>query len=370
VISTFLLRGNAMFGSTTLDIVIGLAFIYLLLGLITSILVELIASALDLRAKYLQQGLRTLLTDPLLIDQFRRHPMINSLSIEGGLPSYIPARSFALAILGLVAGAEGEFGTVSDLRHALYSLPADGATGSLRRALLTLADDAGEDLDRLRYNIEFWYVSTMDRVSGLYKRRVQWTVFFIALGITVAANVDTGEVTKYIAKSAFLHDLLTSRATYRPDDAVERSLLRPSPYPSPVLQFNSLGVPTPTPYSSTGTQFNPSSGPTASPTPTASPGLTRVSPYMRELESPKSELESFYDANELNLPLGWSGRSQIRTPTALFSSLLGWLFTALAATICALFWFNILNRFIVIRSAVKPHEEELHEPARVKPPGR
>jgi hypothetical protein len=39
----------------------------------------------------------------------------------------------------------------------------------------------------------------------------------------------------------------------------------------------------------------------------------------------------------------------------------GWLLTALAATLGAPFWFDVLNRLMVIRSTVKPHEKSPEE---------
>lgn len=40
---------------------------------------------------------------------------------------------------------------------------------------------------------------------------------------------------------------------------------------------------------------------------------------------------------------------------------LGWLVTALAIMLGAPFWFDVLNKFVVIRSTVKPHEKSLEE---------
>jgi hypothetical protein len=36
---------------------------------------------------------------------------------------------------------------------------------------------------------------------------------------------------------------------------------------------------------------------------------------------------------------------------------LGWLITALAVMLGAPFWFDVLNKFMVIRSTVKPYEK-------------
>jgi hypothetical protein len=53
-----------MFNSTVLDVAIGLAFTYLLLGLMCTSVNEWIAGALKLRAKNLEEGIRRLLTAP------------------------------------------------------------------------------------------------------------------------------------------------------------------------------------------------------------------------------------------------------------------------------------------------------------------
>jgi hypothetical protein len=43
------------------------------------------------------------------------------------------------------------------------------------------------------------------------------------------------------------------------------------------------------------------------------------------------------------------------------SSLPGWLLTALAISLGAPFWFDLLNKIMVIRSTVKPHEKSPEE---------
>jgi hypothetical protein len=40
---------------------------------------------------------------------------------------------------------------------------------------------------------------------------------------------------------------------------------------------------------------------------------------------------------------------------------LGWLVTALAIMLGAPFWFDVLNKFVVVRSTVKPHEKSPEE---------
>jgi hypothetical protein len=43
------------------------------------------------------------------------------------------------------------------------------------------------------------------------------------------------------------------------------------------------------------------------------------------------------------------------------ASLLGWLITAFALSFGAPFWFDLLNKMMVIRSTVKPHEKSPEE---------
>jgi hypothetical protein len=55
----------------------------------------------------------------------------------------------------------------------------------------------------------------------------------------------------------------------------------------------------------------------------------------------------------------------------VIAPLLGWIFTAFAATLGAPFWFDVLNQIMVIRSTVKPHEksgEEASLDRQTKPP--
>jgi hypothetical protein len=72
---------------------------------------------------------------------------------------------------------------------------------------------------------------------------------------------------------------------------------------------------------------------------------------------------------DLRLPIGWSGENvQLDT----LRHIPGWLITALAATLGAPFWFDVLNRLMVLRSTVKPYEksgaEAPKEPRYVPPP--
>lgn len=101
-----------MFGSAVLDTAIGLAFLYLLLSLLVTGINELIEAWLRNRAKDLERGLHELIGgDGQLLHRVYGHPILFGLFRgvpgESGtqLPSYIPSRSFALALMDLICPA-------------------------------------------------------------------------------------------------------------------------------------------------------------------------------------------------------------------------------------------------------------------------
>src|SRR5688572_23992921 len=121
-----------MFGSTILEVAIGLIFVYSLLSLICTAINEMIEAKLKMRAVDLERGMREMLNDENydLVRRLYNHPLISSL-FEGKydeakkakkLPSYIPARNFTLAMMDMVVPAE----TASTRGPA----KASGATGA------------------------------------------------------------------------------------------------------------------------------------------------------------------------------------------------------------------------------------------------
>ena len=179
-----------MFGSTILDVAIGIVFIYLLISLVISAINELIAALLKSRAKNLSKGIQALLQDPSQNGWTARlyeHPLIASLSAPNSKPSYIPSRTFALALLDLIAPATTDgTRTVADLKTGLAKLP-----GPLQRTLTTLLEEAQHDAERLKKQIEIWFNNGMDRASGWYKRKTQWIQFFLGLTLVILLNIDS-----------------------------------------------------------------------------------------------------------------------------------------------------------------------------------
>lgn len=314
-----------MFGSDILEVCIGIVFVFVLVSTICSAVREAIEALLKTRGSYLEFGIRQLLHDAKgdgLAKDFFSHPLISSLFAgeyvpgpEGerrrlwhrgrNLPSYVPSRNFAIALMDLVCrarAAPGSDSTVTPL--SLQEIRASAGTianPALQRALLVAIDSAQGNLDRARENIEAWYDSAMDRVSGWYKRSTQWIIFWIALTISVGANIDTLAIADHLFRHAAVREAIVT--------AVEQ---------------------------------------------------TAASPADRGYQDAMQRLE------ELHLPIGWASTSATTTaPPSLWNDIvgpvIGWLMTAFAATLGAPFWFDLLNKIMVIRSTVKPREKSQEE---------
>jgi hypothetical protein len=60
-----------------------------------------------------------------------------------------------------------------------------------RSHLRSLLEDANDDLPKFRLNLEQWFDDTMDRAAGWYKQRVQSLLLFIGLAFAVIFNANT-----------------------------------------------------------------------------------------------------------------------------------------------------------------------------------
>ena len=331
-----------MFNSGILDVAIGLVFIFLLLSLICSAINEMIENWLKWRATHLEQGIRELLYDPDgtdLTNKIYNHPLIYGLFWgdydpkkmkcrflrRTNLPSYIPSRNFALALMDVILPANqttlsGAVGATAPSPAAPAS-PPGGATppspvqslrdaidsiqnAKVQQALRTLVDAAGNDISKARENIEGWFDNTMERVSGWYKRRSQVILLVVGLAVAIAINADTITIAKSLSYDTALRNSLVAAA---------------QEYAKPPLPAGKEGK---TPEE-------------------------RVNENLKEIE-------------KFGLPIGWNPDDARTVPakefTPWFFKVLGWVLTAMAVSLGAPFWFDLLNKFMNARSTLKPSQ--------------
>src|SRR4029079_386196 len=140
----------------------------------------------------------------------------------GNLPSYIPSRNFALALIDIAARGAGTHGAASGPGAPELSLALarenvlNLENGAVQRVLLGAIDTAQGDMERAIANIAAWYDSAMDRVSGAYKRATQKLLLGIGLTVAVVLNVNIIAIAHHLFRADVERATLVAHAAAVP----------------------------------------------------------------------------------------------------------------------------------------------------------
>src|SRR6266545_741300 len=429
-----------MFGSGILDAAIGLVFVYLLVSLMVTAATEFLSGLFRWRSLHLWKGIRSLLVSDAKVRDLYSHPLVKSLSepnregwteklyslswmkslLQGRStqwPSYIPSRTFAVALIESIQGSQRDLqleidrmpdkASLEDLRKHLAdwvdklapdtpwkasaaqwvaSLPpslstvdankllrstslqslindlVDPADDTLKKSLVALFGESKGDMEELLKNVEVWFNNSMDRVSGWYKRRTQTVHLILAAIVVVSVNVD----------SVLIGNELFSNDTLRKALVAEAEVYaRQNP--------------------------NPPQPPDGQPSQDQEAIATAPAKAAGKLQDLETKISG------LNLPIGWTcpvkatpGHSgpvlkkaelakwqqQYRiSPWGCKDSLVnvaaadvvrfhfwGWILSIFAVSLGAPFWFDMLNKIITIRSSGRAPEEKPKSPEKVPQP--
>jgi hypothetical protein len=337
-----------MFGSETIEVVIGLVFIFFLISLLCTALTEWIARIFAMRAASLRKSILKLFgatynAPKTTVDaakskmqDFVDHPLIQGItpgnnwfrkavrSISLGtvgepFPSSLPARTFALTVLDLIGPSDpkplsGSLALQSRtiLRRIEDNLPAlpKGLAQTLTPMLNEAKSKATAWKDvatEFQSSIEKWFDDAMVRLSGQYKRKTQVIVLCLAAVLCFGWNVDTFAITRGLYHDANLRATVVAAAE---------------------LQVQQ-------PASDNAAQAN-------------------VSKLISDVEG-------------LQLPLGWNDHPfgpDKDHPMAgdWFYKVLGILATVVAVSLGSAFWFDLLNKLVNLRAAGKTPEKTEETP--------
>lgn len=415
-----------MFGSGILDAAIGLIFVYLLVSLMVTAATEFLSGILRWRSTHLREGIRTLLDSreaSTWVDKLYSHPLVGNLRVPSGGkwieklyslrgvrhmmpgrsvrgPSYIPSRTFAIALLeslrepqkGLHLAIDQipDKASLEDLKKHLAdwidklpaedrwkalaaqwlaNLPSSLSTAdakkwlhsislqkviqdistspdnNLKKSLLALYDEAHGDVEELKKSIEIWFNNSMDRVSGWYKRRTQTVHLLLASLIVVAINVDSVLIGNELFSNQTLRNALVAEAEV---------------------------------YARQGQQEQ-----TPPQDQSAVTSVVKSAEQLKQLESrisklglpigwacpvaatPKDELETRQQQHRIS---PWCRKIKASAFEALRFHLWGWLLSIFAVSLGAPFWFDMLNKVISIRSSGRAPEEKPKSPEKVPKP--
>jgi triacylglycerol lipase len=311
-----------MLDSAVLEVLIGLVLVYLLFSLVSSAIAEAVASGRRSRARALKSSIARLLDrtpevesgEGRLAGAFFAHPLIRGLCKDDrSSPSYISQQTFAAVLLDLLAPAPKP-GAAPDradalvealakeppdfhpeLQRSLQILLAESSAGAVAADAAAPPQGTKVDLEDFRRRIEAWFNEAMDRTSGWYKRRAQWTILGLALALSVVFNVDSIALVTDLYQNPAKRQILAAKAEEfvaeapgQPENAQERA---------------------------------------------------------------RALLAA---AGEARLPLGWT---QAPADTAAWlQKLIGLALSAVAISLGAPFWFDVLNKLVSLRSAGKKPE--------------
>ena len=210
-----------MSGFPILDLVIGIIFVYFLLSIISSSLVEIILSALKARAKLLEEWLFKIfdktITQPdgtsLSLGQaIMDHCSVTVLAKAGNATSYIDAKNFTSALLEKITFDPANPKSVAkDIDEFIAAINKTASLSTeFQRVLLTYANEAKDsykafsektvsEIELFRGKVENWYDSSMDRITGVLKKRYSRpATFVVAIIVTGLLNADSISLAKYL----------------------------------------------------------------------------------------------------------------------------------------------------------------------------
>lgn len=322
-----------------LDVAIGLAVIYATLALACTAANEIVAQAIGLRGRTLVKGIRQLVSNDKIAKDLLGHPLIATLGRTGQpdkgdaqQPSYVPGNTFALALIDTITNQGGKLDPgafraavekldAADLKRILTLLDAKAAAKATQAPNQTPAP-AGE-LDRLSAEIASWYDEATDRISGWYKRRLQFITLIISALLCGFINADTVAITQALANDATLRAGLVAYA---------EGYAKTNPAPQPKSP----------PANDTATATGKSGEKPAGEQPGSDPA-----------EKIAKDIQTIYQTvdklDNLGIPLGW--KTYPSCGKELVLKFFGLLITILAVSLGAPFWFDLLGKFINIRSA-------------------
>lgn len=238
--------------SLVLQTALGLVFVFATFAGLVSVLTEVVTRFIGLRGEYMLRGIRSLVdgagkfelppsaiftrkpappepdqTGTPFVTQIMNHPLVSATADKATmppdagnakltnpqrrkLPSYVSGRSFARALIDVIAPDSSGHTSVDDIRTALAD---PGIPAPLREPLQALATNAGNDIAAFTKSVEEWYDDHMARVSGWYKRHVRWISLTLGAVLVIAFNLSIFNITRSLYTDQALRGSVVTQAT-------------------------------------------------------------------------------------------------------------------------------------------------------------
>lgn len=364
-----------------LDVIIGLVLVYALFSLLSTILLEMISSgqAINRRGRMLELAIynaldgvrpnRTFLSyffgvracacrhgheQSTISDRFFKLRTIRPLMNNDRLPSYIPAEAFARGVLNLI---HEDFDISSNTKH--YGALARSANGPLAEIVRELVPTGEADEEELLERLQEYYENVIDRVKGWYRRETNYWLLTVGLVVAVVFNVNSIALTERLAEDANLRDRLVVLASSEAEIAALAAQANRAD-----ARISNLNLESETPSSSENLAVIAED---------RTAELNELTSKIDKLELPFGQCRGFglkdapvvsstpIEETSSDIPTFAATERAIAAPVdvcvsssnpfhALYN-LFGWLLTAIAISLGAPFWFDLLRKLVAIRKA-------------------
>ncbi len=293
-----------------LEVIIGMIFTFMLLSLLGTTLNELASAWRGWRGFYLEEALKRMLEfsdKKEVFEKFMRNPLFRQMMQhkaplrKSQAPAYLSSANFASILTNVLKQKDKAIQSVDDIINGV----PEGSR--LREVLEQFKEEGHTTVEAFKSRMQTWFDDVMGQSSGWYKRHLQFVTFFVGFGIAVVLNADSFQIYSHLTTNATSRQKLSTLAKAFAD---ENDTL-PSLTPSPTAPL-------------TGGEI-------------------------------KQGVKDFINTTEFRtvsnvLGLGWTRTDLLVKPHTWLRRLLGWFITALAISLGAPFWFDILKKIITIKS--------------------
>ena len=310
---------------TVLNVAIGLIFIYLIISLIASQIQELISTVFGWRAKHLKEAITIMFGEnshkSKLTQLFFEHPRIQSLNQNMIKTSkstsihYISHKKFSNILIEFIKNlADKEQENIENLAVKIKSF---ACSERLKTKLIDVVKgvkfedwETDTKTEELQQQVEEWFNSEMEMVSETYKQNAKLTTVAVALTIVIMFNVDTVHIVHSLYKDQTLSSIIKP---------ISEELVA-----SHYQDFSCL--------QDADNQVNKASC----------------------LANMRSDINNIFFENIFDLPIGWNLSKPLNRQfnplniQNIIKAIIGWLLSALAISMGAPFWFDMLSRVINI----------------------
>lgn len=298
-----------------IDVAIGLTIVYLGASLFVTIINEYVSQILNLRGNQLWKSLQGLIDNEDVKKSLSANPALKLFfqSKPSRKASYIDPNVLARMLIGILATPQGS--TPQPITKISENIDKM-VNCQLKTQLQAVLNSSQHSMDTLVTAISEWADRSLTMLGEGYKRWLQVISFSVGLLVAVLFNLDTIELVSHLYKDKESREAIATIGVQLAEQTDHSTF-------DTCIKLE---------------QADRKSNP-------------NCRPFLSLIDAVTLKNDTFE-----KLPIGWPQPTNQKTSDALpLTRLAGWLLTALAVSLGAPFWFDLLNNLVNVRHGmIKP----------------